>query len=278
MKRARTVMKNRQQPKTQRSEEDELGIRPVGSVVRPRSWAVYGRSGSGKTTFASTFPRPILMLDIRDQGNDSISDQRDIDEKEIETFDDIEDVYYFLKKNPKRYKTVVFDTVTQLQQMLLEEMSSGKRRKNGNAGDWGTMTKRDWGDVAAKMKEWIMNFRNLPMEVVFLAQERVSTIEEEEVSDNQLMPEVGPQVMPSVAGTLNAAVSVIGNTFVGIRTTKKSMTNGKKVSKREARYRLRVGPNPVYTTKLRKPKKIEPPAWIDNPTYADVIAINKGED
>lgn len=251
----------------------DLDIIPVGKIDRPRSWALYGRSGSGKTTLAASFPKPILVLDIRDQGTDSIADHKDIDVKEVEALEDIEDIFYALKANPGKYKTVVIDTVTQLQQMLMEEI---KPKKGTRAGDWGSISRREFGDVSAQMKEWILNFRNLGIEVVFIAQERTSH-EDEDNSDNMLIPEVGPSVMPSVAILLNASVSIIGNTFIRIKKTRKEV-RGKKIDRESAQYCLRIGPNPVYTTKLRKPKSVEPPAFIENPTYEDIMDIILGEE
>jgi hypothetical protein len=41
---------------------------------------------------------------------------------------------------------------------------------------------------------------------------------------------------------------------------------------------MRIGPNPVYTTKVRKPKAITLPDTIENPTYKDVIDIIEGRE
>lgn len=256
------------------------GVVKVGSIKRPRSWCFYGRSGSGKTTLSSTFPAPILLLDVRDRGTDSIADIEDVDVKEIDTFEDIEEAYYYLKENPDEYATVIIDTVTQLQQVLTEEVV-GKNTKNGKAlGNWGSMTRRQFGDLSAMMKEWILNYRNLTdlgIEIVFIAQERTSNVEDDgKDDDNMLIPEVGPALMPSIAMHLNANVSIIGNTFIRVKRSK--IKKGNKTTEREdALYCLRVGPNPIYTTKLRKPRGVEAPSYIENPTYADVIECIKGE-
>jgi AAA domain len=266
-------------PTTTNGKAVELdGVRSVANIKRPRSWCFYGRSGSGKTTLSSTFPHPILLLDVRDRGTDSITD-RDVDVKEIESIEDLEDAFYFLKKNPKRYKTIVIDTVTQLQQLFMEVVTEASRKRS-SVGAWGSLSQRQYGDVAAMMKEWGLNYRNLTdsgMEVVFIAQERTSIIEDDgRDNDNMIVPEVGPQIMPSIASFLNANVSVIGNTFIRVKRTKVKRGN-KTTEKEDAQYCLRVGPNPIYTTKLRKPRDIEVPLFIENPTYEDIISVIKGE-
>lgn len=254
---------------------DDLGIRSVKEIQRPRSWAIYGRSGAGKTTFAATFPKPILVLDVRDQGTDSINDHDKVDVKDIDSMTDLEDVYYYIKEHPNAYKTVIIDTVTQLQQLFMEEVIGAKKKR---VGDWGSMSRREFGDVAAMMKEWVLNYRNLTaegLEVVFIAQERTSTSEEEN-PDNMLTPEVGPHVMPSVAVHLNANVSIIGNSFIRLKSTKVKTTN-KQLIKKTAQYCMRIGPNPIYATKIRKPKDIGVPAFLEDPTYNDIIDLIKGE-
>lgn len=274
-------MKSKNEPKEKNrvnGQATELGIKPISVLNRPRSWAIYGRSGSGKTTFAASFPKPILLIDIRDQGTDSIADHEDIDVVEIESWEQLEEVYYYLRDNPKKYKTVVVDTITQLQQLCLEDAIGAKTKDKSRVGDWGSMTRRDWGTVSGLMKDWIVNLRNLPLEVVFLAQEKVTTVDDDadDNPDNMITPEVGAHVMPSVRVVLNANVSVIGNTFIRLRRFKKEV-KGKKISKEETRYCLRIGPNPVYDTKIRKPKSVPPPAFIEDPTFKDVVDIIKGE-
>ena len=69
-------------------------------MSKDRSFLFYGRSGTGKTTLAGTFPTPILILDIGDKGTDSISDIEDCYVWEITEWDDIEIAYYYLKANP----------------------------------------------------------------------------------------------------------------------------------------------------------------------------------
>ena len=139
------------------------------------------------------------------------------------------------------------------------------------------MTKRDWGEASGMMKDWVVNFRDLPMEVVFIAQEKASSGEgDEDNPDNMLTPEVGPAIMKSVALALNAAVSVIGNTFIGVRH-RTIKVKGKPKEVEEIKYCLRIGPNPIYITKIRKPRHIEAPAVIENPEYRDVLEVIKGE-
>lgn len=241
---------------------------------------VYGRSGSGKTTFAATAPKPMLYIDVRDEGTDSISDVDGIDVFEVEAFEDFEEAYWWLKKNPKKYKSIVIDTVSQLQTMVVQEVAAKKKKEVSREGpQWGDLTKRDWGTIASIMKEWLGNYRDLTKlgpQVIFIAQDRTFNFDEEEVEDETLTPEVGPALSPSIARSLNASVSVIGNTFIREREIIKEV-NGKKKKRNVVEYCLGLGPSSVYIRKVRKPRDIEAPEAIVNPEWEDVLDIIKGE-
>lgn len=197
---------------------------------------------------------------------------------DVHEWDDFEILYWYLEGGKTKYKTLIIDTASQLQQLCIQKVNQNER-----AGDWGTMTKREWGQVAAQMKTWIINLRNLPMDVVIIAQDRVFNTGEDDDSGGMIDPEVGPGLSPSVARHLNAAVHVIGNTFIRNRViTKKVKLTGKKKGTKtktieKIEYCLRIGPNPVYVTKVRKPKAIEAPSVIVDPTYEDIIALVTGE-
>lgn len=263
--------------RTEREDDDDLPVRKIAEIKRHRSYAFYGRSGSGKTTLSATFPKPMLYIDIRDEGTDSIADVEGIDVLEPKSVEEVEEALFWLMRNPKKYKTVVMDTVTQLQEMAVEEVAGRKGKKSKKPGEWGSMTKQAWGEVSGKLKSLIIDFRNLPMEVVFIAQDRVFNMDEEDFEDNELMPEIGPRLMPSVASVLNAAVTVIGNTFIRRATIRKKDAKGvmKKVEKTE--YCLRVGPSHLYVTKLRKPRSQVAPEFISDPTYESIQEAIKGE-
>jgi hypothetical protein len=216
-------------------------------------------------------------MDINDQGTDSVADISQIEVLDLREWDAFEEAYWWLLANPGKYKTVIVDTVSQLQQVCIETVLKKKQLKqNTRAGDWGTMTRKEWGEVAALMKTWITNLKNLPMEVVFIAQDRVFNTDEDNDSETMLDPEVGPRLSPSVASHLNAIANVIGNTYIRQRT--RIVKVGKKKKEvPETQYCLRIGPNPTYITKIRKPKSIKPPSLIVNPTYDRILAIIKGE-
>jgi len=212
-----------------------------------------------------------LLIDCKDEGTDSVADVENLDIKDVSSVEDMEEVFYYLRQNPKAYKTVIIDTLTAFQTIVVESMVGNKDR----AGQWGSMTKQQWGQVAQKMQSTIMNFRDLPMEVVFIAQDRTFNVDEDAGGEGLMDPEVGPRLMPSVASSLNAAVTVVGHTFIRVRYIKKEI-GGKKKEVRKTEYCLGLGPHPVYIRKIRKSKSTEAPDAIVNPDYEDIIEVIRG--
>lgn len=246
----------------------------------------YGRSGTGKTTVAGTFPGRKLVCDIKDVGDDSLVGVDDLDVMDINSWEDFETMYWYVKKNPKEYDCLVLDTMSQLQQLAIRRVLEDKKKDPDKAGEWGSMTKQDWGAVASLMKTWIINVRDLPMNVVFIAQDRTFNTGEEDEAQG-LDPEVGPALSPSIAKTLNAAVHVVGNTFIRKRTVRiklkqkegKMRKRGAPTHREEDRieFCMRIGPNQTYITKLRKPKSLALPDVVVDPTYDKLINIIEGK-
>lgn len=251
---------------------NSLPVRSAKSLATYRSYVIYGRSGTGKTTLAETFPGPKLLLDVRDHGTDSIVGSKDTDILDVEDWEQLDqEVYWFLKQHPDKYKTVIIDTITQAQEMRMQELLAKKKKNAKRAGEWGSMTRQEFGQVSSSMKTMITNYRDLKMNVVFIAQQRVSRADEDD-ADVGIDPEIGPQLMPSIAGHLNASVSIIGNMFIREVSNKTKGNGATKIQ-----HCLFIGPDAVRITKTRKAKSVKVPPMLVDPVYEDLIETLKGE-
>jgi len=217
---------------------------------------VYGQNGKGKTRFGASGPH-VLVVDCNERGSLSI---RRFPAKvfKIETWTDIDLAYWYLHGGNHEFKTVVIDTVTSLAQLCMKFVL-GDEASRDPTKDPNMPSKREWGKVGELMRTVILNFRNLPMHVVFLAQERRGFSDD---ADDEA-PEIFPEVSPSVRTTLTASVDIIGRLFVKEVVESKG---GKKVP--VPSYRMLIGPSERYVTKDRSesglPSVIRLGPGIDN--------------
>lgn len=255
-------------------DETEGKIIPVADIPLNLKVLVYGRSGTGKTHFAGTAPTPVLVLDIKEKGTDTIRNREGVFVLPIETWQDFEEAFWYLDSNRGTEKfqggTIVIETVTQLQDLALEQVTGGTD---------GMISRRAWGEAAGLMKTWIMLYRDLPYNVIFVAQDRQTESEEDlEDADGMILPEVGPYVMPSVAKALNAAVGTIGQTFIRERLQKvKSKENPEAIkTRRVVEYCMRTGPHARYLTKLRVDPDVKIPDVLVDPSFNKLLELTKG--
>lgn len=257
-----------------------IKTRKPGKGGRPRTWVFYGKNGTGKTTLFGSFPGRKLLINVRDDGDDSVADIEDLEVVDINCWQDLEDTYWWLHANPGKFDSIAIDTITQLQQMAIEELMANKKvhKKFANKlmGDYGTMTKSDWGDVSSLIKTWVTNYRGLDCQVVFIAQERTFNVDDDSI-DDELSPEVGPHLSPSTKIHVCSAASVIGQMSIRRRTIKKKLRGGKVKESQVEEFSLRLGPSDTYITKLRKPLSIDTEDFLINPTYEDILETIKGE-
>jgi hypothetical protein len=237
---------------------------------------IYGRSGTGKTTLAATWPGPTLLLNVMDDGLGSITDAKHVRVRDIPTWDAFLQAYDDLRDEEHRFKTVVIDTITKAQDLLVQKKISkdGRTRRV----DFGTLSRREWGDIAGEMKEKLTDFRNLSrdrgMNVLFLAQERTFNGGEEESANED--EHIGPAVSPSIKSSTCAMVNLVANTYIREVVTKREIGGKKKTIKR-MEYCLGIGPSALYMRKVRKVKGVVLPDFISDPSFEAIKETLRGE-
>lgn len=204
---------------------------------------VYGANGKGKTRFGASGPKT-LVIDCNERGSLSIRNYP-AQVFKVETWTDIDLAYWLLHTGKHEFETVVIDTVSSLQNLGMKFIL-GDEASRDPTKDPDMPGKRDWGKLGEIMRTVILNFRNLPMHVVFLAQERRGFGD-----DDDDAPEVFPEVSPSIRSTLTAAVDIIGRVYVKEVVEKKKGAKGKVTSKAVPEYRMLIGPSERYVTKDR---------------------------
>jgi hypothetical protein len=257
--------------KVSKSEGIESLIHPISEAADEGTTAlIYGKANTGKTAFGSTWPKPLLLLDIQEKGIRTIKDVPGIDRILIDDWKTIEKTFWWLKDKKRKYATIMLDQVTQMQDLGITEA-----RGEYNKDDDELVTKQMWGRISGMMKTIFLNYRNLrdmKYNVLFLAHERYIG-GEDEAEDNQIDPSIGARLMPSVTSFADGAVDIIGNTFI------RETFEGQNKKHRKVQYCMRIGPHAYYRTKIRLPinAEIAVPNIIVNPTYEKVMRISRGE-
>lgn len=198
----------------------------------------YGKNGKGKTRLAASFPKT-LIIDVNEEGTRSAKDSNSR-VFPAKSWSDIAAVYWYLQKGDHPYETVAIDTLTQMQVLAMRRAMKEKVERDPEA-DPKQPRIQDYGKANTMMGEMILMFRNLPMHVVFLAQERVvGDPEEGEV-------EVHVPDMPNGSrGHAMGAVGIIGRLY------QREMKVTKKGKKRTTwAVCMLVGPHEEYESKDR---------------------------
>lgn len=126
---------------------------------------VYGMGGVGKTTFAASFPKP-LLIDFENGakyfGERGIS----VDVAQQKDWFNQED-FNTLKQAVANYETIIIDPVGEAMQKLINSPSiTGAKYRQGGTGD---LTMAGWGKVKDNMRNFIKWLRDTNKNVVIVA-------------------------------------------------------------------------------------------------------------
>jgi hypothetical protein len=145
----------------------------------------YGPPGAGKTSFGATFPKTLFLS--AESGLLSVRD-RDIDVWTIKSWDEFfpsagapegKTAYEFLAAGGHGYRSVVIDSLTELQKKLHEYIV--RMNPNVKRGFGDPLALQDWGNNADMMRKACRGLRDLEMNVVFIALSQDKEIEGEAV-------------------------------------------------------------------------------------------------
>ncbi len=182
--------------------ETKSRIRSVDDLGPYVKVLIYGPNGSGKTRFAASAPK-CLIIDINEDGTRSaVGSGSDV--FEVNSWQDIGQIYWLLKSGKHRYESVAIDTITMMQNLAMSFVLDEKEERDPSSE--GRMPdKRSYGRSGELVKGMLLAFRNLDMNVIFLAQSRdVKDQDTGEVIEHAVDLPAGSRA------TATACVSVLG--------------------------------------------------------------------
>lgn len=247
---------------------------------------VYGPSGTGKTTLACSFPKPLLFVRPEQVEDGSLSIRRVkgvVAPRPLRSPEELDQLCE-LQRDREEYRTIVLDGVTKFQDLVLQKVVGLKEAPAQL--NWGVASQQDWGTVSAELKEHLRRLLRLSdtgCNVVVLGGERaLNTGDGENGQASILMPSVMIALTPSSMGWLHEVCDYNVRTFIRRRTETKTVTINGKQREREVPgqgydYCLKVGPDDLYQTKFRVPKGTELPEVIVDPDYGKIIKYIEGE-
>jgi hypothetical protein len=242
-------------------------LKPVKDSVANKYYKVllWGKTKTGKTTLAADFPKPLILVDVREKGTVSIQDVDGIQVYELESWEELEVIYQYLAYGDHGFKTIVIDTITQLQDISLEKVLA-----NRGAASTASKTQKDWGDAITLMKVWLQHIKDLPMNVVLIAQYRENS-QQDVTTARQAVPNVGAALSPSLAGFVESIVDINGWVHIDEVPVYNELTH-KTTS--EIKHCLVVKPDGIYSVGIRLPgKDCACPTRIVDPDYEKLKAI-----
>lgn len=233
---------------------------PISELGQSNLWVIYGKSGSGKTNLLASFPKPLLYLQIGDDGSNTIGDTEGIDALPVSSVKELQQALQEARLD-EHYKTIAVDTFSLLVNEWTDENAVKKNKR---------MTQQMWGDLKTDTEELIKSAHILAKSkiVVLTCHEATDTIEGYE-------DEITPDVRPSVSRGARTYLESMAN--FGIHTAvnqkEKDMPDGS--TKIVPVHIAHIGSNPYYWVKTQKPASITLPEAIINPTYSKIKKLLK---
>ena len=264
-------------------------IAPVKPVsVDRQKWALYGVPKSGKTRFACSFKKPLLLIGAED-GTASVAGTKGIDFVQVQSLAEFEELIAAVRSG--KWASVVVDTLSKMRDLRINELFQAMgmevpEKKPFLYADkhW----KAVWTQCGKDLKDSLKNLLDIPrlrdLNVVVISQEANLVYDDGSQTSGSdiLRPVIGSAVGKSLCEWLHAECDYIGQTMIREQTVKKQvemagqmMDTIEKTGKKE--YCLRVSPDGVYQAGFRLPMgRTLDQEFIIDPSYAKIVKIIRG--
>lgn len=134
---------------------------------------IYGDPGVGKTRLAGSADqvpelRPVLFVDV-EGGTLTLRDLfPEVDVVRVTNWNELQVIYDELHAGIHSYRTVVIDSLTELQTFNMEQLIKNKHDEDPDT-DEDIATLRDWQRSGTQVRKFIRAYRDLPLTTIFTA-------------------------------------------------------------------------------------------------------------
>jgi hypothetical protein len=249
----------------------EKMFRPAEKERKPR-FLIYSRNKKGKTTLAKSASSRVLIIDPELGTSEMKASNPHV--WPVSAWPDMDEVYQFLRHVNKcpfkacpqgeghAFDWCAPDGLTRMNNMALKYVMRLQEERSLDRIP-GLVQQRDYGKSGELMKEMLNNFHNLPMGVIFTAQERQMEADDSEEDEDYESSAAWyvPDLPKSVKGAANAIVDVIGRLYV-VKTSDEPP---------RAQRRLWLGDSVRYDTGYRSDFVL--PDYLPNPTIPRLVEL-----
>jgi hypothetical protein len=227
---------------------------------------VYARNKKGKTRFCLTAGK-VLVIDP-EHGTDRFL-RADPDVWHLEAWEEMDDIYKYLRSGQHHYEWVAFDGLTRIANLALRYVMH-QAEEHDLARRPGLTKLQDYRNAGELMKGMLYNFHTLDMGVIYTAQERQMEVRdsgEEDEDAEESSTQYVPDLPKGTRALVNSLVDVIGRLY----TVRVPGKEGNTVIRR----RLWLSPSVSYDTGFRSEYVL--PDYLENPTVTRLVNMMEGK-
>jgi hypothetical protein len=234
---------------------------------RALSILIHGGSGAGKTTFSTTGPKPLLLLDVEMASRfvrgkkikwNPLTDAPPVADGSweicvvtVDTFDKALKAYEWLKSRNHPFKTVVVDSISELQAKAIEKIRGRQQLQT-----------QDWGKLLSSMAFFCRDLRDLTGDDDNIIEAVIITA---------MSKDYDGIIKPYLQGQVSAQIPYWLDITAYLYVDQAPDANGELTDRRN----LLIGNHPNYEAKSRVPGL---PVVITNPNVSQMLNDIFGED
>lgn len=238
-----------------------MKLKKLSAVKLHTMTVLYGRPGSGKTSKINSLPGKVLVIDT-DRGLASVEPKDTVAVAECETYNDVLEALAMAKD----FDSIAIDHMTNVQELCYKHLLSELGRDK--------MTLPLYGDATQLLKKLVDELVELSYSgknILVLVQERSVNTEPEDAGKDDVPPQIMPNLMPGIGSYLTASSRIVGHTE---KVNKTKVIKGDKITKEF--FSVRLGGNPLFTTKVTRRPGLEVPDTLVNADWETLVGLTDG--
>ena len=152
----------------------KLQVQSPDAMLSFLNLLIYGDPGVGKTYLAGTAEdsedtSPVLFLDV-EGGTTTLRKRKSLDVVPVRSIKQLTEIHNDVYKDPNYYKTVVIDSLTELQALDMRDIMRELIERRPDL-DPDVPSQREWGKSRERMRKIVRAFRDLPCNTIMTALE-----------------------------------------------------------------------------------------------------------